>query len=137
MTALCWRNSLVAGTLSIWRVSRTRSRPGVKNGDFYSLLRTLPVMIRTPTTLILGAGASVHLGFPTGNGLKQIICDNLGNSGSDGFAQLQEIVGRLGETQGITRFRDTLARSGTRSIDTFLERRRDLMRIGKLAIAQA
>ena len=34
-------------------------------------------MIEKPTVLILGAGASNHVGFPLGNGLKNEICNRI------------------------------------------------------------
>ena len=39
-------------------------------------------MITKPTVLILGAGASVDYGFPTGRGLVSLICSECKSGGS-------------------------------------------------------
>jgi len=49
-------------------------------------------MIKTRTVLILGAGASMPYGYPSGKELKRIICGRLKDSESD----LSRILRRLG-----------------------------------------
>ncbi len=92
-------------------------------------------MIRNPTVLILGAGASTTYGFPLGGQLVDLILGLLQGSTSP----LLKALIRLEVPQGdIETFRDDLDGSGLRSIDLFLE---DLkpddvyVKIGKVAIA--
>src|SRR6267378_303056 len=64
-------------------------------------------MIEKRTVLILGAGASMPYGFPSGSGLRRHIIEYL----------------------------DELLSADTTSIDVFLERRTEFVEIGKAAIA--
>jgi len=90
-------------------------------------------MIEKPTVLILGAGASVPYGFPSGRGLKQIILKSLGTSG---IMNLRQIMKDLGfEPSIVESFRNDLFYSGWSSVDAFLEYRPKFIEIGKLAIA--
>lgn len=90
-------------------------------------------MIKSNTVLVLGAGASAPFGFPTGQGLKDQVCENtLLKSGS------VKVIQSLGFTPDeITRFRKALQNSGRPSVDAFLEYRDDFIDIGKTAIATA
>jgi hypothetical protein len=89
-------------------------------------------MIKRRTAFILGAGASYPYGFPTGEGL------------------VDEIIRLTQETplnktffaydcapEEVHCFGHDLANSNASSVDSFLEHRRDFLKIGKLAIALA
>lgn len=89
-------------------------------------------MIPRKTVLVLGAGASMHLGFPSGRGLVTDVVAGLRKPISPLF--LQMVTAGFDETQ-IALFRDALARSGRPSVDVFLEHRSEFMTIGKTAIA--
>jgi hypothetical protein len=95
-------------------------------------------MITVPTTLILGAGASMPFGFPSGAQLREQLCHP---------ANLTELTryGTFSELE-IEKFCEAFLRSGTGSIDAFLARRGDhvvvhgghtFAQIGKAAIAFA
>lgn len=87
-------------------------------------------MIKSPTTLILGAGASAHIGYPLGSQLVSEIC-SLRDS-----AKLEIIIGNTWKLEQATEFILRLSRSGHYSIDAFLETNPDLLDIGKVFIAQ-
>ncbi len=88
-------------------------------------------MIKNKTVLVLGAGASAPFGFPTGQGLKDQVCDKtLQNSGT---TQLLISFGFDGDI--IRSFRKALINSGRLSVDAFLEYRDNFLDIGKTAIA--
>lgn len=90
-------------------------------------------MIRDPTVLILGAGASVSYGFPLGGELVDQILTGLRGSASPLLSVLTRLDFRSGDIDG---FRDDLEGSGLRSIDAFLEGFDDVYgAIGKVAIA--
>src|SRR5687768_2077401 len=91
-------------------------------------------MLTKPIVLVLGAGASVPFGFPTGRNLSELIVQQL-RSGQAGFKALQQYGGYTDDE--INLFRQTFSRSGQNSIDAFLEHRSDLLGIGKAATAQA
>src|ERR1700722_7438547 len=90
-------------------------------------------MIRRPTVFILGAGASMAYGFPSGAELRQMICQlsdanpplvkTLSAEPSDFFAA------------DITEFAKQFERSSIASIDAFLAKRGEFTAIGKLCIA--
>src|SRR5690242_16143651 len=89
-------------------------------------------MIEKQTVLILGAGASIDFGFPSGKQLVRAIIER-GSAGMEGkpileFGFTSEQVGAFGEA---------LRRSACSSVDEFLETRTDLIPIGKMAIASA
>jgi SIR2-like domain len=88
----------------------------------------------SPTTLVLGAGASVDYGFPTGAELVTKILNGL-ESRDRGIALLLHGLGH--DWPEVKAFAATLARSGTPSVDAFLEQRKDLRQLGKRAIASA
>jgi hypothetical protein len=102
-------------------------------------------MIKTPTVLVLGAGASKHYDFPTGPELFRELIERTwrvpGNP-AGGVYELSRPAARLNQDCGVdagelTDFCDCLQRSGVGSIDQFLERRPDLAEIGKQMIASA
>lgn len=93
--------------------------------------------------LVLGAGASVPFGFPTGNALRNAILEtfsyDLQNNGVPRPAFIDTLRDPLAfpfEPDDIVKFRDAFWRSQTYSIDAFIERRADeFQEIGKYAIA--
>jgi hypothetical protein len=110
------------------------------------------VGITEKTVLVLGAGASMPFGFPSGRKLTEDICQRTGLFGNkslleqtgilrDGSCNRPEIIRRWtqGQREKFARdyetFKQALGRSGQPSVDTFLERKRKFADIGKLAIA--
>jgi hypothetical protein len=91
-------------------------------------------MITKSTTLVLGAGASVPYGFPSGPALRDQILDNLSPQ-AQGRAWWA-IVGSLGiDPDQVTEFRAAFLRSAQASIDAFLKHRPEFLEVGKTAIA--
>ena len=88
-------------------------------------------MITTHTVFILGAGASEPYGFPVGARLKESVVLKL-QKGARG--QLVKAGADPGEAGS---FMADLSECGDASIDAFLENRKDLVTVGKMAIAQA
>ena len=89
-------------------------------------------MVRIPTVLILGAGASAPFGFPIGSELREKILRDFGNDLAPGV----EVLTKIGYSRGeIRSFCEAFRFSGKDSIDAFLERRNTLIEIGKAAIA--
>jgi hypothetical protein len=87
-------------------------------------------VITEPTVLVLGAGASMPYGFPSGKELRKKICEKQDN--------LIELMGPSPSSKDhIKEFVNAFRRSGTPSIDSFLEYRQEFIPIGKLAIAHA
>ncbi len=93
-----------------------------------------PTVIEKNTVLILGAGASVDYGFPTGRRLLFEICSDLSDD-ANLFNFLSRSMGFPPED--IRRFRSALLSSQAPSVDLFLENRRDFERLGKNVIAAA
>lgn len=89
-------------------------------------------MIEKRTVLILGAGASIDCGFPTGYSLFQQIC-----KGKIARFPVNDRIPMFREQadQAAAEFRAQLSRSGRLSVDAFLETRPDLMEVGKRSIA--
>jgi hypothetical protein len=85
-------------------------------------------MIQQKTVLVLGAGASIPFGFPSGYELVQQVC------ASHFYMRLTKFGIPSGEAN---KFCNALRQSGKQSVDTFLEHRPDLLEVGKLAIAVA
>ncbi|MFQ5586066.1 MAG: hypothetical protein ACE5GF_04500 [Thermodesulfobacteriota bacterium] len=86
-------------------------------------------MITTPTVLILGAGASVHLGYPLGAQLVERLCQlRIMN-------ELKELPQDWTEDEA-KRFLTRLSRSGHYSIDAFLETVPEQSDIGKFLISR-
>ena len=72
-------------------------------------------MIRVPTVLVLGAGASTHLEYPLGNVLLQLVCQV---NGKPEFAGVQERFG----ADHVRAFVTHMAECGDSSIDAYLAR---------------
>lgn len=90
-------------------------------------------MIVEPTVLVLGAGASVDYGFPTGRELLLEICTDGRRGKLRTFLHKQ-----MGYSEAeIDEFTTALMLSGAPSVDLFLEHRREFEQIGKAAIAAA
>jgi hypothetical protein len=88
-------------------------------------------VIEKKTVLILGAGASVPYGFPTGAELRRDILASLGN---EGRFQNYHALGYT-ERHWLENFRRDFWRSQQPSIDAFLESRPDHLELGQLVIA--
>jgi hypothetical protein len=88
-------------------------------------------MLKRKTVFVLGAGASVPFGFPTGAELSREIVER-SNTGEYVYNTLK---GTGFGDQQIERFRQSFFGSGRNSIDAFLEHRPDHLEIGKAAIA--
>ncbi len=89
-------------------------------------------MIKRPTVLILGAGASAPFGFPPGRKLLDDICRGLSREAARFFRLLRECGF---DANTIATFRDALRQSGQPSVDVFLEYRPEFLELGKTAIA--
>lgn len=86
-------------------------------------------MIIEPTVFILGAGASAPYGLPTGEQLRDKILEL---STNDSYQGLFETCGH--DLPELNKFTEAFRRSGTSSIDAFLEHRFEFLEIGKIAI---
>lgn len=87
-------------------------------------------MFERNTLFILGAGASIPYGFPSGAELRKTLC------GGTAFYFGQLLRDVMFESEGaIQKFSETFLKSRQPSIDAFLAKRPDLEHIGKLAIA--
>lgn len=91
-------------------------------------------MIAKKTVLVLGAGASMPFGFPSGRKLVALIVDMLQNQESQTFNLL---IDHAHERDHIIDFRENLVLSGRSSVDEFLEYRTDFVNVGKESIAAA
>lgn len=76
-------------------------------------------MIERPTVLVLGAGASAPYGFPVGDKLRELILQK-----SDSIDKFAFRHSYNPEEEG-DKFRDQFRKSRSRSIDAFLEHRKD------------
>jgi hypothetical protein len=90
-------------------------------------------MITQNIVLVLGAGASMPFGFPSGAALKTEIITRL--QPRDPWHVLLEEAGF--PIDQIRDFRTALLKSGKRSVDAFLEHRTDFLEVGKAATACA
>lgn len=88
-------------------------------------------MIKQETVFVIGAGASMPFGFPSGERLLELVCQGL--QSEDHFNQLQNVGFSKEE---IIAYQKALFNSGRTSVDQFLEHRLDLIDIGKHSIAQ-
>ena len=88
-------------------------------------------MIEIPTTLILGAGASAHLGYPVGKDLVNQICQRLLHNNTSTFKAL---LRHAYSGDMLFSFKYSLSRSLYPSIDTFLETNQEYIELGKLLI---
>ena len=89
-------------------------------------------MIKAPTVFVLGAGASAPYGFPLGRTLMSEIVRKLRKAGD-----FRDQVQACAPHTDMARFTSRLSASGRSSIDLFLEKRPDLLEIGKAAIVRA
>jgi hypothetical protein len=87
-------------------------------------------MVTVPTVLVLGAGASAHLGYPVGSELKDEICRYL--SGPEGNLHPRIATAFTREVRRGLLMR--LSNSAFGSIDAFLAANSDCMELGKLLI---
>jgi hypothetical protein len=91
------------------------------------------VIVDHRTVLVLGAGASMDFGFPSGRELWQQIIGLLGSPESDFFRVLLD----LGHRKVLDEFRRELTAARPPSVDVFLDDRREYLDVGKAAIACA
>lgn len=89
-------------------------------------------MITKRTVLILGAGASVPYGFPTGRRLVLQITGELEPGRDSGIRKTLRT--RSFHDEDITEFREALLNSNQPSVDAFIENRPEFTDIGKNAI---
>lgn len=91
-------------------------------------------MITKKTVLVLGAGSSAHLDFPTGTKLKERVC-NIPKDRNK-YAPFYSFLNFKGiSTEDVDRFFRDLQYSGKLSVDAFLEHQPTYTLIGKAAIA--
>src|SRR5690349_14817815 len=88
-------------------------------------------MILTPTVLILGAGASVHCGYPLGRALVKELCEPVPQRTAVDEMQ----VGRW-SIPDVEEFVQTLSYWDPSSIDAFLEENTGQSALGKFLIAR-
>jgi hypothetical protein len=89
-------------------------------------------MIHEPVLFVLGAGASVPFGFPTGPQLGDSIIAGLSQKDS----ALRRILLELGhDNESVDRFRSRFAASAVETIDQFLENNPQFLDLGSAAIA--
>ncbi len=129
-------------------VQRLFSKVSRKCGlTYHPLYYNSIAMIEIKTVLVLGAGASIPFGFPSGCDLVDIICTQLLSHSfqaknrvekllidkwSRSFRILDEIYG----AKTLSTFADRLLHSGETSVDAFLESQgQEFMEIGKAVIA--
>lgn len=85
------------------------------------------------TVLVLGAGASAHLGYPLGTELTGNIIKNTGDRSGSSFQQLVEMGF---DKDLICTFSEECGKSVAPSIDEFLSHRPDFVDVGRACIAQ-
>ena len=90
-------------------------------------------MINSNTVFVLGAGASMPYGFPSGFQLRSRLCAAKEGKSSELANILAEHTGIF--YKDIVHFAQTFRDSNIASIDAFLSRRDEFVEIGKLAIA--
>lgn len=91
-------------------------------------------MINIKTVLVLGAGASIPYGFPSGALLRKEIIQNF-KTQSLSMREMTRYYNNSSLSQKVDDFINTFNNSGTSSIDLFLSRCRNFEAIGKMAIA--
>jgi hypothetical protein len=91
-------------------------------------------VLKTKTVFVLGAGASVPFGFPTGVGLTELMLKDLRERGRI-YDMLR--TGLSLNADALDNFATSLYNSGKNSVDAFLEHRQEFMDIGKAAIASS
>lgn len=88
-------------------------------------------MIERKTALILGAGASMPYGFPTGVALHQIMMGWRNDS-----EEFHNVTSTLGcSSADLQEFLEAFRKSGRTTIDRFLEHRQEFRELGKYLIA--
>jgi len=85
------------------------------------------------TVLVLGAGASAHLGFPLGPQLCSKIIENTSDPDGNPF---KELLAMAFPHETIYSFHEQLEKSFPRSIDEFLADRPKFIDVGRASIAQ-
>jgi hypothetical protein len=85
------------------------------------------------TVLVLGAGASSHLGFPLGPELLSTIIKNTSDPDGNFF---KELLGMNFSQETIRFFREHLEKSFPHSVDEFFENRPEFIDVGRASIAQ-
>jgi hypothetical protein len=85
------------------------------------------------TVLVLGAGASAHLGFPLGPQLCSKIIENTSDADGNSF---KELIAMAFPHETIRSFHEQLEKSFPRSIDEFLADRPQFIDVGRASIAQ-
>lgn len=97
-------------------------------------------MITENTVFIIGAGASVPYGYPTGKGLRKIICqkipDVIGDYYVDSYGHTTDSL-KDRVKLGAKELAAVFFKSSTPSIDLFLHRNHSFVDIGKMAISLA
>ncbi|MCX5673459.1 MAG: hypothetical protein NTX87_00480 [Planctomycetota bacterium] len=91
-------------------------------------------MIATPTVFVLGAGASKPYGYPTGAELRTEVLRGLGGK-IEKYAPLCNCLDKDFPREVRSQFAEALVKSKHKSVDVFLETRREFERVGKLAMA--
>lgn len=92
-------------------------------------------MISSPTVFVLGAGASIPYGFPSGAALRDELCRPTTQRGHAAWVSILQEACEIPERDSLHFSKKFLA-SSVESIDAFLSRRMDAFgEIGKLAIA--
>jgi hypothetical protein len=94
-------------------------------------------MIQKRTVLILGAGASADFGYPMGSELREMLINQLFITDGDGTPAVRMLRRLDFSDEIIKEFREALWKSGTNSVDEFLEHRTAFISVGKAAIAEA
>lgn len=94
-------------------------------------------MINTKTVFILGAGASIPYGFPSGAELREMLCAPISGYNSPRTVNWRSLISKTGISESTSnQFAEAFLKSGMISIDSFLSRRsKAFSEIGKLAIA--
>ncbi len=93
-------------------------------------------MIKRDLALVLGAGASMPYGFPSGYELKRKIVEGLDPAVQTSTTGMRHIVCAAGFTPAqVEAFRSALGNSGKKSVDAFLEHRADFLDVGKVSTA--
>lgn len=95
-------------------------------------------MITKNTVFILGAGGSQPFGYPTGQELRKLILDNLRHPPDMNNVKRYKLFDEIGYSEGeICKFIESFRKSTLYSIDAFLEKRPEFLKVGKVAIADA
>lgn len=87
-------------------------------------------------TLILGAGASMHLGFPSGKGLLRSIPLDISNGVYKKHFEYSQLLSIGFEESTLKNLWVAIKDFGGYSIDELLETREDLLSLGKVCIAK-